>query len=187
MSCATGSGGVAGQRAAGAAESVVEGDGGGQRGEAAGEADAQLVQFAGAVAFEAENVFGGPEDRLDPLADRGQVRPSSRFVFASRAVDRRVQRLQIDLELAAAEVLVTDDDQHLAGLALAARDELQADGLLVDLRRGERQRPRGAVQREQRVQPKAPKEAAVAGAVAVVGGIAEAAATRRLDAARAFD
>src|SRR5919201_2941103 len=120
MSCATASGGVAGRRAAGAAEAVVEGDGGGERGEAHGEADSELVQDAGAVAFEAEDVLGGEEDRLDPLADRGQVRPAALLVLAARSVDGRVQGAQVDLELAPAEVLVTDHDQHLAGLALAA-------------------------------------------------------------------
>src|SRR3954452_25544515 len=58
-----------------------------------------------------------------------------RWIWASSA--------QVGLELSAAEVLVADDDQHLAGLAFAARDELQADGLLVDLRGGQRQRARG--------------------------------------------
>src|SRR5215218_1595805 len=98
MSCATSSGGVAGERAAGATEAVVEGDRRGQCREAAGQADAQLVQFAGAVTFESEDVFGGPEDRLDPLADRSQVRAATVLVLAPGAMDRGVQRLQVDLE-----------------------------------------------------------------------------------------
>jgi hypothetical protein len=77
-------------------------------------------------------------------------------------------------------------DQHLAGLALTARDELQADLALVDLRGGQRERSGGAVHREQRVQPKAPEEAAVAGAIAIVGGIPEPRALGRLNAACAF-
>src|SRR3954453_3894990 len=173
MSCAAASGGVAGQRAAGACEAGVERDGGGQRGEAGGQSDAELVQDAGAVAFEAEDVLGGKEDRLDALAYRRQVRPAALLVLAARAMDLRVERAQLGLELAPAEVLVADDDQHLAGLALAARDHLQTDGLLVDLRRPERKRARRAVQREQRVQPEAPEEAAVAGAIAVVGGVGQ--------------
>lgn len=146
---------------------MVERDGGGERGEAAGEPDAQLVQDAGAVAFEAEDVFGGEEDRLDPLADRREVWSAALLVLAARAVDGRVERAQVGLELAPAEVLVADDDQYLTGLALAARDHLQADGLLIDLRGGQSERAWGAVQREQRVQPKAPEEARVAGAVAI--------------------
>src|SRR3954447_4023038 len=124
MSCAAGSGGVAGERAAGAAEAVVERDRRGERGEAAGEPHMQLVQDAGAVAFEAEDVLGGEEDRFDALADRREVRSAAFLVFAARAVDLGVERAQVGLELSAAEVLVADDDQHLAGLAFAARDEL---------------------------------------------------------------
>src|SRR3954465_12449978 len=124
MSCAAGSGGVAGQRAAGAAEAVVECDGGGERGEAAGEADAQLVQDARAVAFEAEEVVGGEEGRFDALADRREVRSVPALVLAARAVDGRVEHGEVGFELAPAEVLVADADQHLADLALAARDQL---------------------------------------------------------------
>src|SRR4051812_41306578 len=83
MSCAAGSGGVAGEGAAGAAEAVVERDRGGERGEAAGEPDAQLVQDAGAVAFEAEDVLGGEEDRFDALANRREGRSASAFVLAA--------------------------------------------------------------------------------------------------------
>src|SRR4029450_11618053 len=182
MSCATGSGGVAGQRAAGTCEAVVEGDGGGERCEAAGESDAQLMQGAGAVAFEAEDVLGGEEDRFDALTDRREVRSASLLVFAARSVDRGVERGEVGFELAPAEVLVADDDQHLAVLAFSARGQLQADRLLVDLGGGQRQGPGSAVQREQGVQAKAPEEAAVAGAVAVVGGVGELAAARGLDA-----
>src|SRR5215216_304712 len=106
MRCAAGSGGVAGQRSAGAAEAVVERDRGGERGEAAGESDSQLVQDAGAVAFEAEDVFGREEDRFDALADRRELRPASFFVLAARAVDGGVERGEVGFELAPAEVLV---------------------------------------------------------------------------------
>jgi hypothetical protein len=131
--CAAGSGGVAGQRAAGAAEAVVEGNGGGQRREAHGDAHEEVVQGACVVAFEAKDVLGGPEDRFDALADRRQVWAAPALVLAPRAVNRRVEGGEVGLELRSAEVLVADEDQHLAGLALAARDQLQADRLLVDL------------------------------------------------------
>src|SRR3954452_13335923 len=103
MACATVSGRVAGQRAAGAAEAVVQRDGGGERGEAACQAHAQLVQDACAVAFEAEDVFGRVEDRLDALADRSEVWPAAFLVLAARAVDRGVERAQVCFELAPAE------------------------------------------------------------------------------------
>src|SRR5919106_5072940 len=119
MSCATGSGRVAGQPAAGAAEAVVECDGGGERGEARGEADAEVVQGAGAVTFEGEDVLGGPEDRFDSLADRRQVRTAAGLVLAPRSQDLGVERGEVGLELCAAEVLVADQDQHLARLAFA--------------------------------------------------------------------
>src|SRR6266511_2514515 len=112
MGCAAGSGGVAGQRAAGATEAVVERDGGGERGEAAGESDAQLMQDARAVAFEAEDVLGSEEDRLDPLADGREVWSASWLVFAAWAVDLGVECPEVGFELSPAEVLVADDHQH---------------------------------------------------------------------------
>src|SRR5829696_671950 len=185
MSSSTGSGGVWGQRAAWESESVVESDGRGEREEAAGEAGSEAVQGAGAVAFECEDVLGGPVDRLDPLADRRQVQSLARLVLAARAMDAGAHGGEVGLELLAAEVLVADQRQELAGLTGAARDQLQADLLLVDLRRGQCERSRGAVEREQRVQPEAVEVAAVAGAVAVVGSvgqrIVEAAGAAALD------
>jgi hypothetical protein len=77
MGCATALGGVAGQRAAGAPKG------------------------AGAVAFEAEDVLGGPEDRLDALADRREVRAAAFLVLAVRAHDLGVKRGEVDFEVAA--------------------------------------------------------------------------------------
>ena len=71
----------------------------------------------------------------------------------------------------AAEVLIADQEQHLPAGSFAAGEHLQAHELLVDLRGGQRQRSRGAVQGEQGVQAKPVEVAAVAGAVAVVGGV----------------
>src|SRR5512144_1151629 len=101
MSCATDSGRVAGERAAGAAEAVVERDGGGERGEAHGDAHEEVVEGAGAVAFEAEDVLGGPEDRFDALPDRGQGRAGAALVLAARAQDRGVERGEVGLEVLA--------------------------------------------------------------------------------------
>ena len=75
--------GVGDEAAAGAAEFVVEHDRGGEGGEAGAQADAEVSVCAGAVALEREDVLEGPEDRLDPLADRRQMRPAARLVFAS--------------------------------------------------------------------------------------------------------
>src|ERR687890_751187 len=85
-------GAVVDERTGGASELVVEGDGGGQAAEALQDAFAQAGQGAGAVAFEGEQVFAGPEDRLDPLAQRRQMRAAGGFVLASGAHDRGVAR-----------------------------------------------------------------------------------------------
>jgi hypothetical protein len=101
---------VGGEIAWWAAESVVEGDGSCEGGEAPDESCSEGVQGAGAVAFDGQNVFGGPEDALDALADRGEVWSSSGFVFAARANDCRVQRVDLGLEVFAGVALVADDD-----------------------------------------------------------------------------
>src|SRR5919198_1913871 len=47
-------------------------DGGGQGEQALADAGAQAGQGAGAVAFQAEFVFGGPDDGFEPLADAAE-------------------------------------------------------------------------------------------------------------------
>ncbi len=76
-------------------------------------------------------------------------------------------------------------EQRLAALAVAARQQRERDVALVDLRRRELKRARGAVGREHRMQPKTPEIAAVAGAPAVIGGIAQLRAPDGLAALRA--
>src|SRR5487761_1227110 len=185
MSSATGLCGVAGERAAGPAELVVERDRCAERDEACGEANTEVVEGSGAVALEGEEVFEGPEDRLDALADGCEMRAAARLVFAARPHDPGFESLQVTLEVFAAEVLVADQDQHLAGQPLATSDHLQANDFLVDLWRGQRECPRRAVHREQGVQPETPEVAAVTGAVPVVSGVRERDAETRV--AAAFD
>src|SRR5579884_1752767 len=91
MSSSTVLGGVVDECAWWPAESVVETDGGCEREEAAADAGAQAVQGAGAVAFEAEQVFAGLEDRFDPLPDRRQVRAAAGLVLAVRPDDRGLE------------------------------------------------------------------------------------------------
>src|SRR5215210_7333133 len=89
----TGSGDIVDEGAAGAAELVVERDAGGEAEEALEDAFFDAGEGAGAVPFEREQVFAGPEDRLDPLPDRCQVSalvPGSflrrgRMIVASRS------------------------------------------------------------------------------------------------------
>jgi hypothetical protein len=86
-----GSGDIVDERAARAAEFVVEGDAGCEAEEALEYALFDAVEGSRAVAFEGEQVFAGPEDRLDPLPDRGEVGALSGLVLAPRSYDRRVQ------------------------------------------------------------------------------------------------
>lgn len=49
----------------------------------------------------------GLEDRLDPLADRGEVRTVAELILALGAHDRGIQGGKVFFELSAAEVLIT--------------------------------------------------------------------------------
>ena len=127
----TGSGDVVDECAAGAAEFVVEGDAGGEAEEALEDAFFDAVEGAGAVAFEGEQVFACPEDRLDPLPDRGEVGSLSGFVFSAGPHDRRVEVADGVGELAAGVALVAE--QCFAAVALAAGEQFESDLALVAL------------------------------------------------------
>src|SRR5574338_791677 len=165
MSSSTGLGGVVGECAWGAVEAVVEADRGGEGEEAAVDAGAQAVQAAGGVAFEGEQVFAGVEDRFDPLSDWGEVGAAVGLVFAAGPDDRRLEVSRGLFELAAGVAFVADDGEGT--VRIEAGEQLEADVSLGGLGRGELQRSRGAVQREQAVQAEAPEVAVVGGAVAV--------------------
>ncbi len=57
----------------------------GKRSEAGTETDAQVPECASAVTLEREDLLGAPEDRLDALRDRSQVRAAPRLVLAPGA------------------------------------------------------------------------------------------------------
>src|SRR6476659_2002693 len=84
----TPSGDVVDQSAARTPEPVVESDACGQREEALGDASAQVVEGASAVALQGEDVLAGPEDRLDPLPDRGEMDAVVGLVLARGADER---------------------------------------------------------------------------------------------------
>src|SRR5438552_6740989 len=147
MTSSAGSGGVVGECAWGSAESVVEADGGGECEEAGADAGVEAAEGAGAVAFEAEQVFAGLEDRLDSLPDRGEVGAAAGFVFAAWPDDCGCELGGGVFELAAGVALVADDGEGAA--ALTAGEQGETDLTLGRFRRGERQRPWGAVEREQ--------------------------------------
>src|SRR5665647_3100929 len=180
MSSSTGSGDVVDECAWWSAESVVEADGGGEGEEACADAGSEAVEGAGSVAFEGEQVFAGLEDRFDSLSDRREVRPLAGFVFAAGPADRRVELGGAVFEVSAGVAFVADHGQ--VSLSFDAGEERDVCLALRRLGGGECQRARGAVQREQGVQTEAPEEAAVACAVAVVGGVGALAASGRLDA-----
>ena len=121
----TRSGDVVDECAARASELVVEGDAGAEAEDAREDALLDAGQRAGAVALEREQVFASPEDRLDPLADRRQVRPSAGLVLAARAHDGRLQLGDGCGELASGIALVADE--RLAAVALAASEQPQRD------------------------------------------------------------
>jgi hypothetical protein len=150
---------------------VVEGDAGGEGAEACEDAFSETGQGAGAVAFQRQEVFAGPEDALDALADRREVRAVAGLVFAARSDERGAAVGDLGGELAAGVALVAE--QCFVAVAVGAVEEFEADFAFVDLRRGELQRSRGAVGGEDRVQPKAPEEPGVRAAIAVVRGVGE--------------
>src|SRR5579859_162213 len=106
----TGLGDVVEECAAGSAELVVEDDCCGEAEEALEDSFAQAGEGAGAVAFEGEQVFAGPEDRFDALTDRCEVGPVSGFVFAAGPDDRGVQGADLEREFAAGVALVAQQD-----------------------------------------------------------------------------
>src|SRR5436309_4598228 len=180
----TRSGAVVDECAAGAAELMVESDCGGQAEKPLQDALAQASECAGAVALEGENVLADPEDRLDPLADRRQVWPSAGLVLAARAHDGRLQLGHGCGELASGIALVADE--RLAAVALAASEQPQRDLALIALGRGQRECSGRAVEGKDGVQAKAPEVAAVAAAVAVVGGVGQGRALDGLAASGAL-
>src|SRR5450755_1123391 len=143
-------GAVVDKGTAGSSELVVEGDGGSQAAEAGQDAFAEALEGAGAVAFEGQDVFGGPEDRFDALADRGQVWAVTGLVGAAGTDDHRVALGDVGGELAAGVALVAD--QRHAPVTLDPVQEQQPDVSLVALGRAQLQGTRGAVRSEDGVQ-----------------------------------
>jgi len=180
----TPSGDVVDQGAARTPEPVVERDACRKRQEALGDASAQVVKGAGAVALQGEDVLAGPKDRLDPLADRGEVDAVVGLVLSSGPDDRGLEGADRLGEVLARVALVADDD--LPAGPVCPFQQLDPDLALVALGGGQGKGPGRAVRSEQAVQAKAPEEARMRCAVAVVSGVGESRATRRLDRAGAL-
>src|SRR3954465_3576294 len=129
MSSSTRSGGVVDEGAAGAAELVVERDAGGEGEQSLADARSEAVQGAGAVAFEAEQVFAGPEDAFDALADRREVRSAAGFVFGGGGDEVRGEGFDGGGKVAADVALVAD--HGLAAGASAAGEQFDRDVAFV--------------------------------------------------------
>jgi hypothetical protein len=122
-------GAVVDECTAGASELVVEGDACGEGAEAGDDAFSEAWEGAGAVAFEGEEVFAGPEDALDALADRREVWAVAGFVFAAWADEGGADAGDLCGELAAGVALVAQQD--LAAVKADTVEELEADFAFV--------------------------------------------------------
>jgi hypothetical protein len=111
--------------------------------------------------------------------------PLSGLVFAAGPDDRGVEFADSFGERAAGVALVAE--HCFAAAALAAGEQFESELSLVALGRGQRERSRGAVWSEDRVEPEAPEVAGVRRAVAVVGSISELGTLDGLAAAGALD
>ena len=69
----------------------------------------EVVGCAGSVAFEAQEVFAGHEDRFDPLPDRRQADARVGLVLASWSHDQAAELADGVFELLAGVALVADD------------------------------------------------------------------------------
>ena len=160
----TPSGAVVDQGTARAPEPVVEADAGRQAEEAREDALAQAGHGARSVALQGEQVLAGPEDRLDALADGGEVRAAAGLVGARRTRHSHAEIGGGSGELAAGVALVADEQLTAAA---ATGQQFKADLTLIAPRIGQLERPGRTVGGGQEVQAKAPEPARVGGAVAV--------------------
>src|SRR5580698_356896 len=180
-----GLGAVVDECAAGASELVVEGDRGGEAEEALKDSLSEAGEGAGAVVLEGEGSLAAPEDALYALADRREVWASAGLVFAAGSDDRGVHLADTGGELASRVALIAD--QRDRALPACAGEQLKRDVPLITFGGSYRDRSGCPVGRGQQVQPETPEEPAVAGAVAVVSGIAECRALDRLAASGALN
>src|SRR5665811_738527 len=116
------SGAVVDEGTARSPQPMVEADAGRQAEEAREDALAQPGHGARPVALQGEQVLAAPEDRLDALADGGQVGTVAGFVLAHRAHDEGAHLGDRGRETPPGVALVTDE--HRAA-AVATPQELK--------------------------------------------------------------
>ena len=92
------------------------------------------------MAFDGQQVFGGPEDRLDALADRGQAQSRAGFVLSAWTHDRDVKGCCCVFELAPGIPLVAQGGEMAGSLHAGEHGErdlaLTDFGLTSDSARG---------------------------------------------------
>src|ERR1700688_4064130 len=104
----TESGAVVDECAAGASELVVQSDGCGEGEQALKDALSEAGKRPRAVALARERSLAAPEDRLDALGDRRELRPAPGLVLAPGPDDRGVELADTLRELASGVALVAD-------------------------------------------------------------------------------
>jgi len=137
------------------------------------------------VTFQGEDVFAGPEDGLDALADGGEVQRAAGLVFAQRTGEQDLEFIHRRGELPPRVALVADHDVPAVPRALGEKFKTHLP--FVPLGRGETEGPGRPVRGEDGVQAKTPEVAGMGGAVPVVGRVREGRAPRGLPTAPALD
>src|SRR5918995_854413 len=145
-------------------ELPVAPDGGGQGEQALADADEDSAEGAAMVLFQAELVFEGVDDRLDPLAHPAQRAEPARLILAIRTNEAGAQRTEVALEGPTGKPLIGQDDRArrqgmLAGSVIQQR---LGDLALTKLGGGQAPGDRHAVRRREQIQLEAPVPAAVA-------------------------
>src|SRR5665811_1208285 len=175
------SGAVVDEGTARSPQPMVEADAGREAEEAREDAVTQPGHGARPVALQGEQVLAGPEDRLDALADGGEVRAVAWFVLARRAHDEGAHLGDGGRELTPGVALIADE--QLSAAARTTPQQLEADLTLIAPRIGQGECPGRTVGGGQQVQAQAPEPARVGSAVAVAGELPEGRALGRLAAA----
>src|SRR5450759_97822 len=105
----TASGAVVDEGTTGTSQPVIDADAGREAEEAREEALTQPGHGARPVALQGEQALAAPEDRLDALADGGEVRTVAGFVLARRAHDEGAHLGDGGRELTPGVALIADE------------------------------------------------------------------------------
>ena len=104
----TASGDERDQRSRWTPEPPVDVDAGRERQHPGADASAKAIDRARSVALEGEDVLAGLKDRLDPLADRGEVGTAAGLIAPRRPKQGRAEACHPCLELGSRVALVAD-------------------------------------------------------------------------------